>query len=246
MDSDDLATRLTNIKTQWTVLFQAHRDAADAATRARQQLLLRYYGAVYRYLLGTVRDVAAAEELSQEFAVRFLRGDFHRADPDKGRFRDFVRTALRHLAHDYWNKKGRSPVPLPATVDVAAADEPAELDQPFLEQWRQELLNRTWEALAEAEQQTGQPYHTLLGLKIERPELRSAQLAVQLGERLGKPFTETAVRQVLHRARKRFAELLVEEVSRSLEAPEPDRLEQELIDLNLLAYCRPALGGSAP
>jgi RNA polymerase sigma-70 factor (ECF subfamily) len=243
MSADDLSDRLTNIKTRWTVMFQAHQEG-DARTAARQQLLMRYYGAVYRYLLGTVRDQAAAEDLTQEFAVRFLRGDFHRADPDRGRFRDFVKTALRHLAHDYWRKKGKAPAPL-QPVDAggltAPEDDAAVLDQPFLDQWREELLARTWEALADVERQTGQPFHTVLRWKTEQPELRSVQLAARLGERLGKSFTENTMRKVLQRARQKFADLLLEEVARSLETSEPERLEQELIELDLLVYCRPAL-----
>src|SRR5262249_31394963 len=154
-------------------------------TAARQRLLLRYYGAVYRYLLGTVRDLAAAEELAQEFALRFLRGDFHRADPERGRFRDFLKTALRHLAHDFWRKKGKAPAPLqPAQAEglQAAEEDLAAPDQLFLQQWREELLNRTWEALADSERRTGQPYHTVLRWKSEQPKVRSAQLAARLGE----------------------------------------------------------------
>jgi RNA polymerase sigma-70 factor (ECF subfamily) len=50
-----------------------------------------------------------------------------------------------------------------------------------------------------------------------------------------------AVRQALHRARDRFADLLLEEIRHSLTEPTPDRLEEELLDLGLLDYCRPAL-----
>jgi RNA polymerase sigma-70 factor (ECF subfamily) len=249
MDSNDLTSRLSNIKTRWTVMFQAHQLSGDASTAARQQLLLRYYGAVYRYLLGTVRDPTAAEELTQEFALRFLRGDFHRADRERGRFRDFVRTALRHLAHDYWNKKGRGPAPLqPAQAEELAApdQDPAGPDPAFLEQWRDELLARTWEALEEVQNRTGQPFHTLLRWKTEQPELRSVQLGARLGEMQGKSFTETGVRKLLQRARQHFADLLVEETSRSLETAAPEQLEQELIDLDLLVYCRPALGRRDP
>ena len=49
------------------------------------------------------------------------------------------------------------------------------------------------------------------------------------------------VRQTLHRARERFADLLLDEVIQSLDHPDAERLEQELIDLALLEYCRPAL-----
>jgi RNA polymerase sigma-70 factor (ECF subfamily) len=248
VDPKDLANHLTNIKTHWTVLFQAHQSG-DARTAARQQLLLRYYGAVYRYLLGTVRDRAVAEELTQDFAVRFLRGDFHRADPERGRFRDFVKTALRHLAQDYWRKQGKGPAPLPPAEAAAVAgrpEDPDALDQPFLDKWREELLARTWEALEEVQLRTGQPFHTVLRWKTERPDQRSAQLAQRLGELQGKPVTENALRKMLHRARQHFADLLVEEVARSLQTSDPAELEQELIELDLLAYCRSALGRRGP
>ena len=54
MEPTDLTQRLTSIKTHWTSLFRAHDGEGSAAVGARQQLLLRYYGAVYRYLLGMV------------------------------------------------------------------------------------------------------------------------------------------------------------------------------------------------
>jgi hypothetical protein len=50
------------------------------------------------------------------------------------------------------------------------------------------------------------------------------------------------VRKTLQRARAKYAELLVAEVARSMDDPTPDELEQELIDLELLPFCRSALG----
>ena len=55
------------------------------------------------------------------------------------------------------------------------------------------------------------------------------------------PFTETGVRKLLQRARAQFAEALLDDVAHSLGHPAPDALEQELIDLDLLPYCRDAL-----
>ena len=68
----------------------------------------------------------------------------------------------------------------------------------------------------------------------------SDQLAEQLGASLGRPLTAASVSQTLHRARVKFAALLVAEVARSLETVVPDEVEQELLDLDLLRYCRPA------
>src|SRR5688500_4971787 len=112
MDREDLSVRLSRLTTQWTAVFQAHDGSGAAASAAQQALLERYCGAVYRYLLGALRDPDAADELSQEFALRFCRGDFHRADPEKGRFRDFVKTAVYRLIIDYQNRRRKRPAPL--------------------------------------------------------------------------------------------------------------------------------------
>jgi RNA polymerase sigma-70 factor (ECF subfamily) len=60
---------------------------------------------------------------------------------------------------------------------------------------------------------------------------------------LGKTLTEENLRQLLHRARKRYAELLVDEVARSLDTAETDKVAEELIELQLMSYCRSAVPG---
>jgi RNA polymerase sigma-70 factor (ECF subfamily) len=243
VDAAELAERLSRIKTRLTVWLQAHEGQGEAAVAARQQLVLRYYGAVYRYLLGMLRDPTAAEELTQDFAVRFLRGDFRHFDPQRGRFRDFLKTALRNLVMDYWRQKKQRKEPQSPpeeSLEPMAASE-GDFDKAFAEKWREELLARTWEALEKNEEATSQPYYTVLRCKTEEPELRSAQLATRVSARLGKPLTGENLRQLLHRARRRFAELLVEEVARSLESAEPEQVTLELIDLGLLGYCRSAV-----
>jgi RNA polymerase sigma-70 factor (ECF subfamily) len=242
MQTDPVSARLASISTQWTKLFEAHQDRGEVAPPALRELLLRYYGAVYRYLLGMLRDPVAAEELTQEFAVRFLRGDFKQADPERGRFRDFLKTSLRRLAIDHWRKKELAAAPLEAAEYVAAQASSSEnLDRDFLEKWREELLQKSWERLATVEEAAGQPYYTLLRHKTEHPDVRSAQLAEYLHSQRGKALTVEAVRQLLHRAREKFIDLLVEEVARSVPTTDPDRLEQELLELDLLEYCRPGL-----
>src|SRR5438034_11479959 len=108
MEQHEFEQRLSHIATRWSILRQAHQDT-DAATQARQQLLERYCGAIYRYLLSAVRDHHAAEDLTQEFALRFVRGLFRHADPQRGRFRDYVKTALFHLVDDYRQRQRRQP-----------------------------------------------------------------------------------------------------------------------------------------
>lgn len=235
------ADRISRISTNWGQMFQAHGGAGDSAAEARRALVRRYCGAVYRYLLAAVRDEAAADELSQEFALRFLRGDFQNADPGRGRFRDFLKTALYHLIVDHRRREQARPRPLPSgsALIPAAAPAEADMDREFLAQWRGELLARTWEALAASEARDRHQYHIVLRARAESPGLSVQELAARLSERLGRPITEAALRQTLHRAREKFAELLRKETARSLETDDPDRLADELIVLGLHAYCQP-------
>src|SRR5262249_30176500 len=93
MSTSDVDLRLSQMATRWTLLVQAHRDAPEARA-AQAELLPRYCSAVFRYLRSMVGD-ADAEELCQEFALRFVRGDFRHAAPERRRFRDSVKTARR-------------------------------------------------------------------------------------------------------------------------------------------------------
>jgi RNA polymerase sigma-70 factor (ECF subfamily) len=239
VESKSLDARLSQISTSWTVLRQAQEGPADAVTAAQQLLLQRYGGAVHRYLLAILRDPHAAEDLTQEFGLRLVRGDFRHVDPQRGHFRNYVKTVLRHLVSDYRKKEQASARPLaadsPALANLAARDD--EADPRFMESWRDELLARTWEALAAAQPS----FYAVLRFRAANPKLPSAQMAEQLTRQLGKLLSATGLRQTLHRARDKFADLLIEEVAQTLERPTAEQVEEELRELGLLAYCQPAL-----
>src|SRR5580765_3685129 len=107
MDSSHDQQRLSRIETLWTQMFHATapEDKAGKPEGPARDLVLRYYGAVYRYMLGIVRDEELGMELTQEFATRFLRGDFKKANPERGRFRDFLKVSLRNLVMDHYRKQ---------------------------------------------------------------------------------------------------------------------------------------------
>lgn len=241
MTAEQLEQRLSLIPTLWSLVNQAHNGTAEAALGARQQLLERYGGAARRYLRKVLRDPDAADDVAQEFALQIVRGKLGGADPDRGRFRNFVKGTLFHLIADYRKQQRRWPGPLPADDTRLAADpEDSASDRAFVESWRDELLARAWSALAQLETETGQPYYTVLRYRADHPELRSPQLAVALAADLSRPMTPVAVRQILHRARVRFASILVDEVTHSLAQPTVEQLQEELVELGLFAYCRPA------
>ncbi len=241
METNEFDPRLSQIATRWTLVFQAHTGPPEQVTAAQQALMHRYAGAVHRYLLGSLRDPDAAADLDQEFALKFLRGEFHNADPTRGRFRDFVKRALRNLMINHHRSRRRGPTSLDPAFDPADDDPGAEadFDAQFARSWRSELLARAWDALEDLQDRTGQPYFTVLRCRVEHPDARSDALAALLTERLGRPLTAGGVRIALMRARDKFVAFLLDEVRSSLADPTTEAVEQELIDLDLLQYCRP-------
>ena len=242
MDDD---AHLSQIQTLWSVVELAHGD--DTAMQSAQQKMLdRYGGAVRRYALAALRDEDAADDVFQEFALKFVRGDFRAADPGRGRFRAFVKTVVYRLIVDYQRRRkklGRegqmhSNLAEPGELDSASGQDE---DALFQSSWRDELLARCWGKLAEYECTSGKPYHTVLRYRVAHPEARSPDLAEGLSKKLGKPINAGAVRVMLHRSRDAFADLLLEEVTNSLADGSLDAAEQELIELDLLEYCKPAL-----
>ena len=242
--NSDVAQHLSQISTLWSLVASAHETGGDARGQAQRALVQRYWRAIYSYLLGITRDEHAANELLQEFALRLVRGDFRRADPARGRFRDFLKKALINLVISHRRQHSRAPLQVPSGVpDAAASAESLDLESEFLAHWRQVLLERAWQGLAAAQKPGGPPYHTALRRRAERPDLSSGELAEQLTVELGpdQPFTASAIRKVIQRARELFTDLLVAEVARSLGEPSLDELEEEIIDLGLQAHCRQAL-----
>jgi RNA polymerase sigma factor (sigma-70 family) len=242
MDPDMQYQRLSLISTNWSLLAVARLGETDKARAAKHQLLERYGGAVHRYLLGTVRDADAADDLFQDFACRFLNGAMDGVNAGRGRFRDFLKGALGHLAIDHHRREKRRLPELPRDYpDAADHADGAEQEAAFRECWRDDLLARTWAGLEELEGATGRPLFSVLRFRADHPQMRSDEMAERLGTTLGKGLTPANVRQLLHRAREQFADLLLADVAATLVRPAEGDLEDELRELGLLEYCRPAL-----
>jgi RNA polymerase sigma-70 factor (ECF subfamily) len=238
--------RLSRITTCWSKVFEAHQGGQDTVAQARAELLERYCGAIYRYAVAVLQDANAAEEVLQEFAFCFVRGDFGAANPDRGRFRDLVKTVLFHLIVNYQRQRSRQARYQPLAGNSELADphqhtpsEAAEVD--FIRLWREELLERTWAALHDFEKSAGNCFYSALRLRAEQPQLSSGQLAQILSTQLEGAITSDTLRQTVHRARDKFAQLLISEIARSIDSKQREPIEQELVDLDLLVYCKSAL-----
>lgn len=243
MPAENVQQRLSLLATHWSLLEVAHLGGEAEAVAAKHRLLELYGAAAQRYLLGAVRDPEAAADLFQNFACRFLGGALRGANPERGRFRDYLKGVLRHLVTDYHRQQKRRHVSLPDLVaDPAEADVGSgEEEGAFAECWRDELLGRAWQALEKRSLANDKPYFAVLRFRADHPDLRSAQLAESCSATLGKPITAAGVRQLLHRAREQFADCLLEEVAATLASPTQEELADELSELRLLEFCRPAL-----
>jgi DNA-directed RNA polymerase specialized sigma24 family protein len=229
--------RLSGIPTPWSLLDRLQAGPEEEAAAARDVLVLRYWPAVKRYLLGALRDEEAAHDLCNQFIERFLEGRFRHADPGRGRFRDYLKKALIHLVIDEMRRRNGAPGPLTTDVPAPPVCRDEDLDSSFEENWRGELIDRAWKSLAE----NYPNYHAVLLSCAEDPALTGSERAVGLSGRLGRKVSEKAVRVLKHRSKEKFARLLLDEVSRSLGTPTPEELVAELRELRLLSYCEPAL-----
>jgi RNA polymerase sigma-70 factor (ECF subfamily) len=229
--------RLDDINTRWSLLRLAHRDAVSQCGPARNALVLCYARAIRGYVGAMITDSHDADELAQEVVLRLLRGDFAGADPQRGRFRDLLKVSVRNQVRTFLDKKKRR-----GGVDLDVnqfSDDTDDADPEWDQTWRNNVLDHTWSALEQHQRDhKGSVAFTVLRLRADHPDDDSPQLAQRLSQAVGKSVNAAAARQQLHRARFRFAQLLLEEIARSLSDPSPARVQEELAALGLLEHVR--------
>jgi DNA-directed RNA polymerase specialized sigma24 family protein len=232
------APRLDEIPTHWDLLERARCESPSTASAARNALALQYAGGVRSYVRALVRDRQEADELSQEILLRLMRGNFARANPDEGRFRDLLKVTIRNMVRTRWTyKQRRAAVPIDPTRLCECRARARSLSDASLAASRNALLHRAMVALQEYENaHSGNCHASLLRLRMAHPEEASEQLASRLAERTGRPISADSLRQQLHRSRARFAELLMKEVSRLVKRPTRERVEEKLREMGLMKF----------
>jgi RNA polymerase sigma-70 factor (ECF subfamily) len=236
IDGNSENSRLSAITTNWEEVIAARGDASGST---RNQILIRYAACAYKYILQAARNADLADDLSQEFALRFVRGDYRHADPTKGRFRDYLRASLRNLVTDYYRKN--KDLALSAAVaerlpDEQMVDQLADLDREFQQNWREHVLGLAWEALRQSDSSRSNDYFTVLKFRSLHPDASSKEMADQLSVQLGQAVSPEWVRKKISRARQKFAELLASEVRHSLSDKSEEAIREELASLGLLKY----------
>lgn len=237
-ESSSLTLGKTN--TDWALIQLAHATIPAEARELWTKLFTQYHEPVLRALRRIVRDEDVVQELNQEFWLRFVRGDFAKASPERGRFRGLLRTVLFNLVADYYRNHARRALLKPEVAD-SLTDVLVQFTRRHDESWRRELMDRALAALDEDGQGTRQICPRVLAIETDHRTLTSVDKAALLSTQLGRDVSPENYRQMLSRTRRRFAELLTEEVRRSLIDPTPELVREELAELKMLRYCADAV-----
>jgi RNA polymerase sigma-70 factor (ECF subfamily) len=230
--------------TQWTLVLRAKGEDPSAGTRVTQlrnealgKLIEIYWKPLYYFVRRKGHSVDDAKDLVQAFFATFLEKDFLKSvDRQKGRFRTFLLVALEHfLANEYDKQRalkrggGRKILSLDfEDAETRYSRDPAISDTPeklYLKKWARVLVDQT---MRELEREFDAKGKAAL-FKAIKPHLAGGEDYERLSKQLG--MTVSNVKITVHRARKRYGELLRKAVRQTVESDvEVDRELRELMD----------------
>jgi RNA polymerase sigma-70 factor (ECF subfamily) len=213
----------------------AARDGETAQAKAALAELCRaYWYPLYAYIRHQGHPADRAEDLTQEFFARLLEKDsLGMVDPEKGKFRSFLLAACRHFLanqHDHDRARKRGGGRRPLSIDFRDADgryahEPGHgetAERLFERRWALALLDQVLARLRGEYEAAGKGrlFECLKGRLTGDAGGPHARTAAELG------LSEGAVKVAVHRLRKRYRELLREEIAHTVD--DPAQVEDEI------------------
>lgn len=221
--------------TRWTVVLTAARRDLPEAEQALEQLCGAYWYPLYAYVRRQGHSREDAEDLTQAFFARLLEKNYlDGVQSEKGKFRAFLLAALKHFLANEWdraNRKKRGGGVVVLSLDWQDAESRYQVEPPdtlspdklYDRVWAVTLLERVIGRLHEeniAEGKAKQFHELSPFLMIGKNAIPYAQAASALG------LSEPAVRVAVHRLRRRYRELLRDEIVQTLSSPA--HVEEEL------------------
>jgi RNA polymerase sigma-70 factor (ECF subfamily) len=216
--------------TRWSLIMDARGDAG-AARGALGEICRAYRMPVLAYIRRSGSAAADAEDLAQEFFTQLLESRWDtRADPERGRFRAFMLTALKHFllnshAAASAGRRGGGSTRVDFDLAAAALAAPSSQspEQVFERAWALTVIERALERLREEAGRAGKAalfaqLSPFLGEPAEPADYSA------LGQALGLRPNTVAVS--VHRLRVRLRELVRLELADQTEGPEG--VDQEL------------------
>jgi RNA polymerase sigma factor (sigma-70 family) len=214
------------ITTHWSVVLAAGNADSARSVQALETLCRSYWYPLYAYVRRRGFSPEDAQDLTQEYLARLLAthalGAVH---PAKGRFRSFLLASLNHFLANEWDKTraqkrggGQSPIPL----DRAEARYRNELSQGmsperiFERQWALTLLAQAAARLREDYQIAGKG-ELFDGLQIHLTGEKGLPPYRETADQLG--LSLDALKKAVERLRRRYGELLREEIAHTVTNP---------------------------
>jgi len=223
--------------THWSVVLAVGAAPTTRAQQALSHLCQLYWYPLYVFVRRRGLNPHDAEDLTQEFFARLLRKDsLSHVTREGGRFRSFLLKSLNRFLTDEWKrgrvqKRGAGQV---ISLDMTTAEyrfqiEPADAHTPetlYDRAWGLTLLKATFNRLREEYFRNGKG-PLFEALKFCLTGERSAIPYTELADRLKVP--ENTLKTLVHRLRKRYRELLREQVAQTVNRNE--EIEEELRSL---------------
>ena len=222
--------------TNWSLILESRSEDAPAAL---ESLCRRYRAPVLAFVRHRGLAADSCEDLTQGFFVHLLAQRLpQQADPSRGRFRNYLLTALKHylaseVRREHADKRGGglAALALEDAPELAGSDDP---EHAFERAWARTVLTAALERLHRETRAAGREnlFHALREFLFEVPQ---ADDYAQVAQRLGMSRNTVAV--AVHRLRQRLHELVRAEVADTV--LDPAALDEELTTLPSLA--RPTL-----
>jgi DNA-directed RNA polymerase specialized sigma24 family protein len=221
--------------THWTVVLAAGHRSTPQADRALEELCRTYWYPLYAYVRRQGHSKEDAEDLTQGFFASFLKRNYlEHLSSEKGRFRAFLLGSLKHFLaneHDRAGAQKRGGGVAPLSLDWQDADtryqiDPADQLAPdtlYDRAWATTLLEQVITRLrgeCAAEGKAGVFDQLKAFLMAGSGDIPYAEAAAKLS------LHEGAVRVAVHRLRKRYRELLRQEIAQTLS--DPADLDEEM------------------
>jgi RNA polymerase sigma-70 factor (ECF subfamily) len=214
--------------THWSVVLAAGHDSSPGAREALEELCRAYWHPLYCYIRRQVGNPADAEDLTQAFFAHVLeRHALTKVSQEKGRFRSFLLAALRYFLADEWDKahaRKRGGGCEVISLNEVGAEERYQrecgveltAEQLYERRWAMAVLERASVRLHEEFKAAGKAPlgEALRGLQEDATETGPY---LEVATRLGLPVN--TLKSHVHRYRRRFRELLCEEVAQTVAAP---------------------------
>jgi RNA polymerase sigma factor (sigma-70 family) len=211
--------------THWTVILAAGGKHTPESDAALEKLCATYWFPLYAYVRRRGYSREDAEDLTQAFFAAFLAKSYlDHVSAERGRFRAFLLASLKHFLANESDKAQRQKRGGGAThlsLDWQSADTQFQVaatteqspDQAFDREWAVALLAKVVERL-EAESVAAGRTRQFTELKVFLTAGKGALPHAAAAEALG--MDEGAVRVAVHRLRKRYRELLRDEIAQTL------------------------------